>query len=184
MAPWSPGNKVVVIGAGATRGAHFVHGDQPPLCLPPLNTDFFTQLQRITAAKHERDVANVLEDVLTLYGPNFDLTLEQYFTQLEAMIATIEASSSSTVKFSVARLEAMRTRLLNGLSAVLEQSADVAKANSKPRTSPCVYHAEVGFQARVGEDGGRCIDPTWSLERIIGHLLGMRSDDMTPFAVH
>lgn len=38
------------------------------MCLPPLNTDFFTQLQRITAAKHERDVANVLEDVLTLRG--------------------------------------------------------------------------------------------------------------------
>lgn len=143
MAPWSPGSRVVVIGAGATRGAQFVEDGKPPLCLPPLNTDFFTQLQRIRAAKHERDVENVLNDVLTLYGPNFDLTLEQYFTQLEAMIATIEASSSSTVKFSVERLRSMRTRLLNGLSAVLEQSADVAKATSKPRTSPCQYHAKV-----------------------------------------
>ncbi len=87
MAPWSPGSTVVVLGAGATRGAQFVHDDNPPMCLPPLNTDFFTQLQRITAAKHERDVANVLDDVLTLYGPNFTLTLEQYFTQLEAMTA-------------------------------------------------------------------------------------------------
>lgn len=141
MARWSPSERLVVLGAGATRGAQFVHDDAPPLCLPPLNTDFFTQLQRITAAKHERDVSNVLEDVLTLYGPNFDLTLEQYFTQLEAMIATIDASSSSTVKFSVERLNIMRGHLLNGLSAVLEQSADVAKANSKPRRSPCAYHA-------------------------------------------
>lgn len=135
---------MIVLGAGATRGAEFV-GDreEPPLCLPPLNTDFFTQLQRITAAKHERDISNVLEDVLTLYGPNFSLTLEQYFTQLEAMIATIEASCSSTVKLSPERLRNMRARLLNALSAVLEQSADVAKANSKARSSPCAYHAQL-----------------------------------------
>jgi hypothetical protein len=26
------------------------------------------------------------------------------------------------------------------------------------------------------------IDPNWSLERIIGHLVGLASDDLTPFA--
>ena len=91
---------MVVIGAGATRGAQFVNEGASPQCLPPLNADFFTQLQRITAAKHDGDVANVLADVLDLYGPNYTLTLEEYFTQLEALIAMIEASSSSTAKFS------------------------------------------------------------------------------------
>src|SRR5206468_3056679 len=51
MARWSPGRRVVVLGAGATRGAEFVvaPNDKAALlrCLPPLNADFFTQLQRI-----------------------------------------------------------------------------------------------------------------------------------------
>jgi hypothetical protein len=38
------------------------------------------------------------------------------------------------------------------------------------------------FEAQIGE--GHCIDPAWSLERIVGHLLGMRTDEMTPFGVH
>jgi len=46
MPQWSPGKRVVVLGAGATRGAQFVV--RPPQgaaalgCLPPLNADFFT----------------------------------------------------------------------------------------------------------------------------------------------
>lgn len=46
-----------MIGAGATRGAEFVV-DPPegpgslPKCLPPLNADFFSQLQRITTERH------------------------------------------------------------------------------------------------------------------------------------
>ena len=93
-----------------------------PVRLPPLNADVFAQLQTITAAKHQSAVKSVLDDVLKLHGPNFDLSLEQYLTQLEAMISTIEASSSSTVTFSVARLQIMRTHLLNALSAILEGS--------------------------------------------------------------
>lgn len=39
------------------------------------------------------------------------------------------------------------------------------------------------FSAVVGE-GAHCIDPGWGLERIIGHLLGMGEDEMTPFGTH
>jgi hypothetical protein len=39
------------------------------------------------------------------------------------------------------------------------------------------------FQRLVG-DGGYCIDPAWGLERIVGHLMGMAGEDMTPFAAH
>ena len=37
------------------------------------------------------------------------------------------------------------------------------------------------FSALVDE-GSHCIDPSWGLERIIGHLLGMGQAEMTPFA--
>ncbi len=141
MAPWSPGDNVVILGAGATRGAEFASGSDQPLCLPPLNADFFTQLQRITASRHQSAIDGVLKDLLDVYGPDFSLSLEQYFTQLEAMLATTAGGTSPTGKFGPARLGSMRQRLLVALSAVLEESADVAKANSRARRHPCSYHA-------------------------------------------
>ena len=36
--------------------------------------------------------------------------------------------------------------------------------------------------ALVGQ-GAHCVDPSWGLERIVGHLLGMQRGEMTPFGV-
>lgn len=141
MAPWSPGQNVIVLGAGATRGAEFAVSQNRALCLPPLNADFFTQLQRITAVRHQSAIDGVIKDVLDVYGPDFDLTLEQYFTQLEAMRALVDGGSTAGVSFTATRLDSMRQRLLVALSAVLEESADVAKAQSPARKRPCGYHA-------------------------------------------
>lgn len=140
MPPWSPGDTVVVLGAGASRGAQYVETGQP-LCEPPLNADFFTQLQRINRASHQDSIKGVLADVLALHGPDFELTLEEYFTQLEAMLSIVENSTSLSSKYTDTVLEAMRTRLLVALSAVLEESADVAKKKSPARKTPCAYHA-------------------------------------------
>ena len=99
VARWSSGRRVVVLGAGARRGAEFVvappSGVAAPKCLPPLNADLFTQLQRITTDRHEETLRAVIHDVVTIYRPNSSLTLEQYFTQLEAMVATVRAPTSS-----------------------------------------------------------------------------------------
>jgi hypothetical protein len=141
VASWSAGKTVVVLGAGATWGAKFVGGEDPPMCLPPLNADFFTQLQRIATPRHQSTISAVLKDVLELYGPDFDLTLERYFTQLEAMLLVVRALGTATGKFGLSELQAMRTRLLDALSAVLEESADVAKTGSRARKHPCAYHA-------------------------------------------
>jgi hypothetical protein len=43
---------------------------------------------------------------------------------------------------------------------------------------------EIDDVARLVGDGAHCIDPAWGLERIIGHLLGMGEDEMTPFGAH
>ncbi len=137
-----------MLGAGATRGAEFVERhrekEAAPGCLPPLNADFFTQLQRVTSTKHAKTVAGIVKDVVKLYGPNFSLTLEEYFTQLEAMHQAARRSSRGLpAGYRAAALAEMRLRLLDGLSAVLEESADVAKRESLARRHPCSYHARI-----------------------------------------
>lgn len=147
MARWSPGDVTIVVGAGATRGAQFIEeppkDGSPPACLPPLNTDFFTQLQRISTVKHQTAIDGVLRDVVNLYGPNFSLTLEEYFTQLEAMLSTVSLANTTPQDFTEAKLQAMRSRLLDALSAVLEESADVVKLKSRARIHPCEYHRQL-----------------------------------------
>ena len=137
----------MVLGAGATRGAEFVvaPNDKAALlrCLPPLNADFFTQLQRITTDRHRETIRDVIRDVVRIYGSNFSLTLEQYFTQLEAMLVTARVAKGVPAEFKPIALTAMRTRLLDALSAVLEESADVAKQRSPARTHPCSFHSEL-----------------------------------------
>ena len=142
MAQWSPGKRVVVLGAGATRGAEFVDR-KSPICLPPLNADFFTQLQRIETRKHQRAVDLVLRDVRKVYGSNYRVTLEQYVTQLESLKEMAELLPVANKSFTMEGLEEMSRRLLVGLSAVLEESADVTKQNSIARMHPCSYHENV-----------------------------------------
>jgi hypothetical protein len=54
---------VTVLGAGATRGASFVEPAGNP-CLPPLDTDFYAQLQRIKNKKHHEMMKGVIQDTL------------------------------------------------------------------------------------------------------------------------
>lgn len=142
MVAWSPGDRVVVLGAGATRGAEFVEKHHP-ICVPPLNADFFTQLQRISTKKHQSTVNAVLRDVRSVYGSNYQVTLEQYVTQLESLLEISNLALVKTLAFSRDRLENMRERLLNALSAVLEESCDVAKTTSLAREERCSYHRRI-----------------------------------------
>ena len=72
---------VVVLGAGATRGASFVNGHAA--VLPPLDSDFFTQAQRLSSSKPPGLLNNLITDVVTVFGTNFKLTMEGYLTQIE-----------------------------------------------------------------------------------------------------
>ena len=86
MVAWANGKAVVVLGAGATRGAEFVDSPDGQACVPPLNADFFTQLQRVQADNLQPDVDAVMRDVIESFGANFNLTLEEYFTHIEALL--------------------------------------------------------------------------------------------------
>lgn len=122
MPPFAPSDRVVILGAGATLGASFA-GEAT--VRPPLNADFFTQLQRVSG-KHLGLVKSVVADVVGLFGPNFTLTLEDYFSQLESMIDATRFTPKGVAKLTGADLRARRDRLMAALSAVLEASTDDA----------------------------------------------------------
>src|SRR5262245_25192138 len=97
------------------------------MCDPPLNTDFFTQLQRITRPPRRRQlVEQVMKDVVGLFGANFSLTLEDYFTQLEFLAEAIKLSPAGGGGLTAGDLRDNRERLLAAVSLALEVSTDAA----------------------------------------------------------
>ena len=139
MAPFSPGKRVVVLGAGATRGATTSEGR---VVEPPLNADFFTQVQRITTAKHVPNVKHVMRDVVDLFGSNFTLTMEEYFTQLESFATMSGLAPASDRALSPSEIRSKRDRLMAVLAAVLEESTDVSKKDSPV----CDHHSALVAQ--------------------------------------
>jgi len=131
------GKTVFVFGAGATRGCSFVDSMQGA-CLPPLDRDFFTQLQRIRREKHRSIVTAVIKDMVTLFGTNFEVTLETAFTTIEQIIRMVEATKE-TRRFKTRDLREMRRRLLLALAAVFEEA--LTKSGSKEKREPreCCY---------------------------------------------
>ena len=80
-----------VLGAGSTRGCSFANPEVNP-CLPPLDADFFTQLQRVRNTKHQTLISSVLADVVELFCSNFNVTLETVFTTLEHTHSMLETT--------------------------------------------------------------------------------------------
>jgi hypothetical protein len=109
-----------VFGAGATRGASFVKDTLCP-CLPPLDSDFFTQLQRVQNPKHKELINKVMEDVIDLFGFNFSVTMENVFTTLEHTIKMIEMTGDNR-EFKKNNLKKKRDRLLQAIVTVFEES--------------------------------------------------------------
>lgn len=136
MPPFSPGSRLIVLGAGATRGADF-KGAPPTSCEPPLNADFFTQLQRTTSLKYRNLVHQVVEDVVDLFGSNFSLTLEDYFTQLEFLDEALDVAPRAAGRITPADVRRKRARLLHAVSAVLEVSTNAA---IQKRAAGCIRH--------------------------------------------
>jgi hypothetical protein len=114
---------VFVLGAGATRGASFVD-IQKNCCLPPLDNDFFTQLQRVKNAKHRDLIENVIADVIELYGHNFSTTLETVFATLDQTIKMVETTGSRR-DFDINDLKAKKSRLLQAIAAVFEEALTI-----------------------------------------------------------
>lgn len=109
-----------VLGAGATRACSFVDPSKNA-CIPPLDADFFTQLQRVRNPKHQDLISKVMRDVVTIFGHNFSVSLETVFATLEHTIRMIETTGSKRA-FKGKNLEGMRDRLLQAIAVVMEES--------------------------------------------------------------
>ncbi len=109
-----------VFGAGATRGCSFVKPHVNP-CLPPLDADFFTQLQRSKHAKNKILVEQVMSDVVDLFGQNFDVSMETVFSVMDQTIRMLEHLRREEDD-DVKRYKKMRDRLTQAIATVLEES--------------------------------------------------------------
>lgn len=75
---------VFILGAGATRGCSFVSEmKRKGHCLPPLDSDFFTQLQRVSNAAHSERIKRLISGMVEWFGSNYALGMEQVFIHLE-----------------------------------------------------------------------------------------------------
>src|SRR5690242_6265880 len=79
------GRGCLLLGAGATRGAAFIEKDGFPLPFPPLDADFFTQVQRLSVPEHREIARQLLRFTVDEFGVGFTLTMEKFFTQVEAL---------------------------------------------------------------------------------------------------
>ena len=126
-----------VLGAGATRGASFVDAATNP-CLPPLDADFYAQLQRIRNPKHQCTIREVIKDTVDLFGVNFQVTMEAVFTTLEHTARMIETTGERR-DFKRADLDEKKKNLMQAIAATLEESLCPAKREGEE----CKYHAQL-----------------------------------------
>lgn len=156
---------LVLLGAGATRGASFVDALKNP-CLPPLDGDFFTQLQRVRNPKHQVLIAQVLEDAYELFGVNFRQTLETMFTTIEQTVRMVKATRESR-EWKTAELEKKRMRLMQAIGAVLEESLLRREDGRMTRIhEECDHHRKLIEHLRPGDT-----ILTFNYDCLIDHML-------------
>lgn len=146
--------KVVVLGAGASRGASFVDSAARSAghVYPPLNCDFFTQLQRMGSANPQKFflkerasrkelVPLVMQDVVQEFGTNFALTMEEYFTHLEFATKVVNLSSrkKESEDPTSARYTVKRGHLLAAVAALLQVSLHETLSTG----SECSHHKKL-----------------------------------------
>jgi hypothetical protein len=167
---------VAVLGAGATRGASFVGQDSASGCLPPLDSDFFTQLQRIASPKHQQTVTDLLAAAVRLYGHNFSTTLESLFTSIEFQYRIASGVTDGKWGLNPEALRGDRTALLQGIAAVLEESLTISDNGGTGHSRKgCTYHdALVGglaprdailsfnYDCLIDDSLKRCGDGKWN----------------------
>lgn len=134
---------VYIFGAGATRGASFVNPQNNP-CLPPLDTDFFTQLQRIRNPQQQELVRQVIKDTVELFGVNFQVTMESVFTTLENTVRMIETTGENR-DFKQKELKDKKARLMRAIATVLAESLLTKELFI---SNECKYHNTLVQQMR------------------------------------
>lgn len=158
-----------VLGAGATRACSFVNSQDDPCC-PPLDADFFTQLQRVPDHKHRDLISSVTRDVVQLFGVNFSVSLETVFATLEHTIRMLRVTGS-TRAYKREDLEGMRDRLLGAIAVLMEASIAEHGASGAAKLQPkeCKYHRNL--VTKMVESGDDII--SFNYDCVIDHALRM-----------
>jgi hypothetical protein len=142
------GNAVVILGAGASRGECHSGQRATASVLPPLDRDFFAQVQRISP--QTVGTRKLLQRARELFGPVPSCTMEEYFTAVESLsrlapLAEVEREQPDAVhslKWDVA-LNAFKDSLL----AVLSE-AGVASHTDEKAMPPTYNHRLLGCLSR------------------------------------
>lgn len=74
---------LVVLGAGATRGASYISNNSPSP-LPPLDTDFFQQVARMSSGKKTKsDAQKLLTFIHREFGNEINLSMEDFLSEVD-----------------------------------------------------------------------------------------------------
>lgn len=130
-------NTLVILGAGATRGASFVQPDE--VVPPPLDRDFFQVLQ-MSAAGRTPEGRALVEHVRTVYGPALNIGLETVFNNLDA--ARVFHSSFNV---TAGRYLEEPKRLIDYLRVVLPALL------GETIRDECDHHTALAGRLRVGD---------------------------------
>jgi hypothetical protein len=128
-----------VFGAGATRGCSFVDSTKNP-CLPFLDSDFFTQLQKVSCKKHQEHIKAVMKDIVELFGYNFNVTMESVFSNLEQMIAMLGVRGKEPRGLKTAELKQKQGRLKQAIAIVLEEALASSEGQAQQEPIDCENH--------------------------------------------
>jgi hypothetical protein len=177
---------VFVLGAGATRGASFVDPIKNA-CLPPLDTDFYSQLQRIRNKKHEKIIEHVIQDTVDLFGVNFNVTMETVFTTLEHILRMLQTTGESR-DFKHDEISKKQLRLMQAIAATLEE----ALCPEGHKSAECAYHAKLvqllkpkdeiisfNYDCLIDETLKRSTGQIWNARYGYGFNLGRRGANLS-----
>lgn len=128
---------LVILGAGATRGASFVESEAA--VPPPLDQDFFQVLQ-MSASGRSDEGRKLIEHVRTVYGPALTVGLETVFNNLDAARTFHEK-----FKVTSGRLLEEPKRLIDALRIVLPELL------GESITGQCSTHAALAGRLSVND---------------------------------
>jgi len=116
--------------------------------MPPLDADFYAQLQRIGNTKHKNTVQKVIEDIVELFGVNFQVSMETVFTTLEHTARMTETTGENR-DFKRSELDAKKENLKQAIAATLEESL---YAGGQREGMKCEYHSKLVKEMKSADE--------------------------------
>jgi hypothetical protein len=136
---------VFVLGAGASRGCSFVSDmKRKGHCLPPLDTDFFTQLQRVANATHRVRIDRLIEGLAKWFGHNYGLGMEQVFCHLEQTERMLRHLRKETGS-DYTEVVQLRRDLIQSIAIILGESLTATKPGGigSYKLNECEFHDKI-----------------------------------------